>query len=170
VDLFLIRHAQAASLMEAGVIEDANRPLTEAGKIQAKELATCFQRRKIQPSVLVTSPLLRARETAEHIVKDWHGAPDIRICEELAPGGKRRRLARFLRDLGAECAALVGHQPDLGEFAGWLIGSKKVQIDIPKAGVAFIRCEDLPAKGEGTLEWLIGPEWFGANNTTEATS
>jgi phosphohistidine phosphatase SixA len=104
------------------------------------------------------------------MVKDWHGAPDIRICEELAPGGKHRRLARFLRDLGAERAALVGHQPDLGELAGWLIGSKKAQIDIPKAGVAFIRCEDRPDKGEGSLEWLIGPDWFSPNSAPEPTT
>jgi len=160
MDLFLIRHAQAASLMDAGVIEDANRPLTDAGKNQAKEITACFQRRKIQPSVLVSSPLLRARGTAEWMVKDWAGAPELRICEELSPGGKRRGLARFLKDLGAEKVALVGHQPDLGEFAAWLIGSRKAQIDIAKAGVACIHCDDNPGKGEGMLEWLITPEWF----------
>jgi phosphohistidine phosphatase SixA len=55
----------------------------------------------------------------------------------------------------------VGHQPDLGEFAAWLIGSKKAQIDIAKAGVAFIHCEKEVTKGGGSLEWLVPPEWLG---------
>jgi phosphohistidine phosphatase len=161
VDIYLIRHAHAASLMEAGVVEDVNRPLTETGRNQAKELAAGFQRRKVQPTIVVSSPLLRARETAEGMLKNWgDGAPELRICEELAPGGKRRRLARYLKDLRTEKVALVGHQPDLGEFAAWLIGSKKAQIDIAKAGVACIHCELEAGKAEGVLEWLVTPEWF----------
>src|SRR5205823_12622063 len=118
------------------------RPLTETGKNQTKSLAAGFKRRKIRPDIVVTSPFLRARETAEAILKEWgDGAPELRLCEELIPGGKRRRLARYLRDLGVEKVGLVGHQPDLGEFAAWLLGSKKAQIDIAKAGVACIACE-----------------------------
>jgi phosphohistidine phosphatase SixA len=57
--------------------------------------------------------------------------------------------------------ALVGHQPDLGFYAGWLIGSKSAQVDLAKAGVARITCDDKPGKGRGMLIWLVTPEWFG---------
>ena len=93
---------------------------------------------------------------------EWgSAAPPLRFCDELAPGGKRRRLARFINELGADQAALIGHQPDLGEFAAWLIGSKKAQIDLAKAGVACIHCEQRLDKGEGTLGWLVTPDWYG---------
>jgi phosphohistidine phosphatase len=161
MELYLIRHADAASLSDAGVTEDANRPLTECGKGQATAIAAALQKREIQLQFVVSSPLLRARQTAEGMLKDWVGtAPELRFCEELAPGAKRRQLARFLQDLGAERIAVVGHQPDLGEFAAWLIGGKKVRIEIAKAGIAHIRCEQKLGKGEGALEWLVSPGWF----------
>ena len=56
--------------------------------------------------------------------------------------------------------AVVGHQPDLGQLAGWLIGARKAQIDLAKAGVAHIAFDPEPRKGAGTLVWLVTPEWF----------
>ena len=82
------------------------------------------------------------------------------MCDALAQGGKRRKLTRFLRDLGVDTVALVGHMPDLGEYAAWLIGSRKGQVDLAKAGVARIVCEGRPGKGDGVLTWLITPEWY----------
>jgi phosphohistidine phosphatase len=112
--------------------------------------------------MVVSSPLLRARQTAEKMLRQWSApVPELYICEELEPGGRRKRLARFLRDLNREALALVGHQPDLGEFAAWLIGGKKAQIDLAKAGVACIACGDGPRKKNGMLQWLVTPEWLG---------
>jgi phosphohistidine phosphatase SixA len=53
----------------------------------------------------------------------------------------------------------VGHQPDLSEYAAWLIGDKKAQVNLAKAGAAFIECEAGPSKGGGVLTWLITPAW-----------
>jgi phosphohistidine phosphatase len=156
MDIYLIRHAEAAPLGEGGVIEDAARPLTERGHEQAKALAASFQRRGIQIPVIASSPLLRARQTAEGIGNALpQPGPEVRIAEDLAPGGKRRRLGRFVRDQGAQSVALVGHEPDLSEFTAWLIGSRKAQIELAKAGVACVHCEAGPGKGEGTLRWLV---------------
>jgi len=161
VDLYLIRHADAAPLGEGGVTEDENRPLTKKGEEQAKRLASGFQAKGIRVGIVLTSPLLRARQTAERMLQEWPDhAPELRICEELAPGGKRRKLSRFLGELGSDKVALVGHQPDLGEFAAWLIGSKKAQLDLAKAGVGYVSCEDKPGKQRGRLLWLVPPEWF----------
>ena len=54
---------------------------------------------------------------------------------------------------------LVGHQPDLGEWCAWLIGSRKVQIDLSKGGVAYVKCEDAPGNA-GTLVWIVTHEWL----------
>ncbi len=161
MELYLIRHAEAASQGQGGVTEDADRPLTPKGEDQARKLGKGLEHEGFRPSIVVSSPLLRARQTADLIVGALKPpAPDVKINEDLAPDGKRRRLCRFLEGLGAEKIALVGHQPDLGELAGWLIGSRKVEIDIAKAGVACIVCEDTPSKGDGKLVWLVPPEWI----------
>jgi phosphohistidine phosphatase len=159
MNIYLIRHADAAALGEWSVTQDADRPLTKTGEEQAQKLGAAFQRKGITFDALVTSPLLRARRTVEEMVKaGGKGAPEPKVCEEVAPGGKRRGLARFLKELGAAHVAVVGHQPDLGQFAAWLIGGKKAQIDLAKAGVAYIVCDGSPGKGEGRLVWLVTRE------------
>ena len=70
-------------------------------------------------------------------------------------GGDRPALR-----LGGRNLAVIGHLPHLAVFAGWLIGSKKAQLDLAKAGVASISCPDEPSKGTGTLRWLVTLEWF----------
>jgi phosphohistidine phosphatase len=162
LDLYLIRHADAAALGEGGIIDDASRPLTARGEEQARKVATGLQRHGIQLGAVVSSPLLRARQTAEGIVGELpEPQPQVRITEDLAPGGKRRKLGRFLKELGSQSVALVGHQPDLGMLAAWLIGSKKAEIDFAKAGVACIRCEVGAGRVKGSLVWLVTPEWLG---------
>jgi phosphohistidine phosphatase len=163
VDLYLIRHADAAPLGEGGITRDEDRPLTKKGEEQAKRLAPGFRAQGIHLDVVLTSPLLRARQTAERMLQEWpNPAPELRVCQELAPGGKRRKLSRFLMELGSDRVALVGHQPDLGQYVAWLIGSKKAQLDLAKGGVAYVICEEEPNKGRGVLAWLVTPEWFAA--------
>ncbi len=162
MELYLIRHADAVPLGEQGITSDAERPLTDTGKVQARALSAALQQHGVQLDKLLTSPLVRARQTAEGIVAPWVGAaPDIEECAALAPGGKSKDLAREVREHGGEVIGLVGHQPDLAEHVAWLIGSKKAHLDMAKAGVAAIRCGE-PRKGGGMLLWLVTPEWFGA--------
>jgi phosphohistidine phosphatase len=164
VDLYLIRHADATPLGEGGVFRDEDRPLTERGKEQARRIPSGFQAREIQFGIVLTSPLLRARQTAEEMLREWpQPAPELRVCTALAPGGKRRKLSRFLNEMGSDQVALVGHQPDLGEYAAWLMGSKKAQLDLAKAGVAYVVCEQGLGKGEGRLVWLVTPDWIGSS-------
>ncbi|MFL5242503.1 MAG: phosphohistidine phosphatase SixA [Gemmataceae bacterium] len=163
MDLYLIRHADAKPLGEDNVHEDANRALTETGHAQAKAVGAAFQRLGKRINAVVTSPLLRARQTAEGVIGELDKpAPELLTSQDLGPGGKRRKLSRFLRNQGSEVIALVGHQPDLNHYAAWLIGSKKAQIDLEKAGVAYIHCPDGPRKKGGILTWLVTPHWMGA--------
>jgi phosphohistidine phosphatase len=160
MDLYIIRHADAQPLGEQGIRDDADRPLTVAGQAQCGSLAAALKRQKINLERLVTSPLLRARQTAEGLLKELEAPqPELHTCDHLAPGGKRRKLTRFLRGLSAQSVAVVGHMPDLNFYVGWLIGSKKAQVDLAKAGVACIHFEDEPRKGTGVLTWLITPQW-----------
>src|SRR5205807_948150 len=139
MEIYLIRHAEAAPLGENNVNADEDRPLTPAGETQSKAIATGLQRKGVAFEVILTSPLLRARQTVESFLKAWSGvAPEVKVCKELAPGKKPRRLARVLRELERGPVALVGHEPDLSAWAAWVIGSKKTQLALAKAGVAHI--------------------------------
>src|SRR5262245_4685086 len=130
MDLYVIRHAEAQPL-GGSITDDAERPLTETGKAQSKALAQGLQRLGVKLDVILTSPLLRARQTAEEILRCWNAPkPALEVVEELVNAGKRRKLARVIRDVAKESVAIVGHQPDLAIFAAWLIGSKKAELDL----------------------------------------
>ena len=161
MNLYLIRHAEAAPLGEGGSASDSERPLTERGHEQSRQVAAGLQARGIRLGMVVTSPLLRARQTAEEMLQHWAApAPELRVCDELAPGGKRKKLARVLEQLGTDVVALVGHAPDLNLFCGWLLGDRGIDIELAKAGVACLRSEGKTGKRSAALQWLVTPEWF----------
>jgi phosphohistidine phosphatase len=110
---------------------------------------------------LYTSPLLRARQTTEILARVWE-RPELTVetCNLLAPGGKPRKLSKQILKAGGGKIGLVGHMPDLGDFAAWLLGYKKAQIDLAKAGVVLIQCGEMPGKGMGALQWMVTPEWY----------
>jgi phosphohistidine phosphatase len=167
--LYLIRHAEAEPQDEGGGEPDAERRLTEVGHAQSKVVAAGLQRRGVRLNALVTSPLVRAHQTAEDVRHESEEPePELIVCEDLAPGGRRKRIARFLGGLEGDAVGVVGHMPDLAEFAGWLIGSRKVGIDLAKAGVACIDCPEGAGKGAGSLVWLVTPEWLSESPSQSA--
>jgi phosphohistidine phosphatase len=162
MELYLIRHAEAAPAGENGV-SDEDRPLTACGEAQAAALAKALRSHGVELRLLLTSPLLRARQTAEELLRQWpEPRPDFRVYQELTLGGKRRRLLRALREQGADKVAVVGHEPELGVLAAYLLGSKKLHITLDKAAVAFLHCNAGLQKGDGQLVWLLTPSWYSA--------
>lgn len=161
MDLYLIRHADAVSIGEEGVASDEERSLSAKGRSQSKALAEALERQQVRLTKVLTSPLLRARQTAEGLLESWSGPrPELIEIKELEPGFQPKRLARRLNDLKADSIALVGHQPDMSGWAAWLIGSNKAQVDFAKAGAAYIACGDAIHKGAGTLVWVVTPAWY----------
>jgi phosphohistidine phosphatase len=161
MDLFVIRHADAVPFSEfSGPDED--RYLTERGHQEARRLGSVFQAKQLLPTSIVTSPLLRAQETALEFASVLGFSSDqIQINEQLAPGGKFRKLGKHLKKLSSPAVALIGHMPDLSELTGWLIGSRKVEINFAKSGVALVRVEgEEIEKGCGELLWFVSPDWY----------
>jgi phosphohistidine phosphatase len=161
LDLYLIRHAEAFPEGEQGITNDFDRPLTEKGKGQARRIAAALKKRGVRLELLATSPLVRAKETADLLMQGGDAvAPELEVCDHLAPGGKRKKLASFLIATARNAIGLVGHQPDLGDLAAWLIGSREANLAIGKGGVACINSTDAPGKGSGKLLWLVTNEWL----------
>ena len=160
MELILIRHADAVALGDASISRDADRPLTDAGRRQSEAMARALKKLNLQLDAVVSSPLARAKQTCETLIQ---GLPDPKpashILEEIGFEVRPKVIVKFVENLKVETVAMVGHQPGLSRFAAWLIGSKKAQLDMAKAGLARIQCEEL-AKGGGTLLWLLTPEWY----------
>ena len=155
--LYLIRHAEAAGHELHAT--DEERPLTAEGQAQTKRLAAALHRHGLRPDVILCSPLVRTRQTAEGLLAGWKSkGPKLRKCAELAPGGDAMELAEMLAEVEGD-VALVGHNPDLEEHLAWLLGSKKVRLAMAKAAVACLRCEPPVGKGCAVLLWLVTPEW-----------
>jgi len=160
MELYLIRHAEAVSRDDPSYADD-ERPLTEAGRNQCRALARALVSRGIQFDAVIASPLARARQSAEELLQNMPGPlADVEFCRHVAPGGKYRKLVRFLLGVGGESVAVVGHEPDLGEFAARLIGCRKANVKLAKAGVAHIRYDGSIGKDDGTLISLLTPEWI----------
>jgi phosphohistidine phosphatase len=166
--LYVIRHADAAPMGQDGIERDEDRPLTPAGQEQSRLLSQALVAHGVKLDKLLTSPLLRAKQTAEAILSSWGaGAPAIQECEALAPGSKKKKLMRELLAAGGEAIAIVGHNPDLTALLGWLIGEKEVNISLAKAGIACIDFEGSPCKECGNLAWLVTPTWYGGERKDE---
>ena len=129
--LYLIRHAEAASGEP-----DELRQLTPAGEEQARQLGDRLAA-DTPPDVVLASPLLRARQTADAIARP--AAARVEVDERLAPGATVEDVVAAASARGGT-VAVVGHQPDCSEIALALTGEAR---DFRPAGVAVI---DLPAQ------------------------
>lgn len=161
MDLYLIRHADAGDSRQWEG-DDAERPLTDLGRTQARALGAAFQARGIAVGAILTSPLTRTVQTAGEFHETLGGGPEPAACDLLMPDAlRRRKLTKLLVGLEVESVALVGHNPDLSAYLGWLLGIDPTQVDLKKGAVAKVSFEDEPAKGEGVLDWLLTPTWYG---------
>jgi phosphohistidine phosphatase len=159
--LYLIRHAEAVELGSPSAFRDFDRALTQFGHDQSAALGNAFLRLKLPLNAVVASPLVRAHQTGVDLLSVV--APGSRPIthDALAPDRlKPGKLSEFLASVPGSAIAAVGHMPDLGDYAEWLIGSAPGSIRLAKAATACIEFKNGPAKGEGKLRWLITPEWF----------
>ncbi len=153
--LYLLRHAHAGD-PEAWSGPDELRPLSERGKRQVKRLARFLAEGPVRPDAIVTSPKVRAEQTARTVAK----ALDIpvRLDQRLAGGFGMRSLAELLGSLEARQPMLVGHDPDFSALLANLAGSRGVEMR--KGALAAIDLAWPLARGSGALRFLLSPELF----------
>jgi phosphohistidine phosphatase len=155
-ELYLVRHAIAAD-RGAAWPDDRVRPLTPEGIKRFKEVLSGLKALDIKPDLIATSPLVRARDTARLLAA---AAGDVRVVmvKELAPGARpTETMAAVLKIGEAERIALVGHEPDLGRLAAFLIGAARPVL-FKKGGVCRIDVSLGTARPRGTLVWMATPK------------
>ncbi len=128
MQLFLVRHAEAASGEP-----DELRPLTPQGRDAARALGEQLAAEGIRPDAVLSSPLLRARETAQELARPAGLEPEP--DERLAPGATAEAVRAAAADRGAT-VVVVGHQPDCSQIVAALTGGPEPVF--PPAGMVSI--------------------------------
>ena len=159
--LYLLRHAIAVPHGTPGYGQDAQRPLTEEGQAQALQIGEGLKRLNINPDLVVTSPYVRAAQTAEHVTRALGQRLRVEALEalraEAEPSDTSEALAAFA---GHDRLLLVGHEPHLSAWVAELVaGRGGMRCLMKKAGVACVEVERVPPPaGSGTLRWLLTPK------------
>lgn len=158
VELFLIRHGLAGQRGPA-FPDDRLRPLTEEGITRFKQAVRGLAALDVGIDLVLTSPLVRAHQTAELLVAGLPGRPRLDTLDALAPGGRVPVIMEAIAQRSRQKQnriALVGHEPDLGELAARLLGSRGA-LQFKKGAVCCIELQGRLAGGPGTLIWHLPP-------------
>ncbi len=157
MELYLIRHGVAAERGKDWP-DDSKRPLTPEGIARLRKSARGLNALGIGFDQIVTSPLVRTRQTADVFSEELEEHPPIATSDALAPAGSSASVIQEItRHARKARVALVGHEPNLGELAAQLVGAR-TPIEFKKGGICRIDFDMLPPKGSGMLRWFLTPK------------
>jgi phosphohistidine phosphatase len=158
MELLIVRHAIALERNRERWRDDGARPLSPAGIRQSRKAAAGLKEFSRAPDRLLTSPLVRARQTAQ-ILTDVAGWPRAEEAPELSPGGAALAVLTLLGQKRSKLVAVVGHQPELGALlSACLLGEDgTLAIEMKKNAIACVSFEGSPSAGRAVLKWLATP-------------
>ena len=158
MEVILVRHAIAHERDRKRWPDDALRPLTAAGKQKFRKAARGLARCVPKSAALLTSPYVRARDTAAILAKAARHSK-ARECIELAAGEAALKTFELLRTRKEKTVVLVGHEPNLSEFLSAALAGQSVRlkIEFKKGGAASIEFARNIQPGDATLRWMLPP-------------
>jgi phosphohistidine phosphatase len=157
VELYLFRHGIAEDGQPGK--PDSDRALTDEGRRKVAEVLKTARRAGVQPSLIVSSPYLRAAQTAKVAVEELRYEGDVIETEALVPHGSPDSVWSELRDYREESAILLaGHEPLLGHLVSYLLASPALRVDMKKAAMVRIDVEGFGATPHGQLRWMLTPK------------
>lgn len=160
MNLYLMRHGLAVERGTRGYDSDHERPLTSKGERKVRRVAEALVKMEVSFDAIFSSPLLRSRQTADLLSNEMNSQGDVQLTEHLSPSGSTKALVALLQRLSGspQDILLVGHEPDLGQLAAWLLtGGDNVSLVFKKGGVAKLAVDRLRIGRCATLEWLLTP-------------
>ena len=160
--LFLLRHGDA---LDSPTLHDDERPLSDLGREQVTTTARFL--RSVQPSLdeIISSPLLRARQTAEALHEHFPGAQRT-VSEFLAPMSNPMQIFKELNRLRAQSVLLAGHEPFMSTAISHLIaGNDDAKVEMRKSSLACIHSAHPVGRGSGALRWIVAYELMKTHRT-----
>lgn len=155
--IYFLRHASAGQ-RKADPQKDEKRPLDKDGISQSRDVGRLLASLDVQVDVLFSSALKRAMQTASLVGNELAYEGKIHSVSTLRPEATFAQFKELLQaNVGNEALMVVGHNPNLSEFASLLLTSGRTRtiIDLPKAGVAKV---ELERKKPAVLKWCITPK------------
>jgi phosphohistidine phosphatase len=160
MELFLLRHAQAETQGDAWKGADKNRPLSKKGERKMRRVAVAYRHLGLTFDLILSSPYVRARRTAEIVAAKTRHAGKIRFSQHLTVGGNARALVNEIAGEHRDCAKvlLVGHEPALGRLISVLLsGKQSLVVTMKKGAICALSIRTLRYGHCATLEWLMSP-------------
>ena len=152
--LYFLRHGKAGSAARG---DDDARGLTARGMNELQRAAPLWRRVNLRPDIVLSSPLARARQTAELVTEAIGG--EVLVDDRLRPGASWGDLARAMSaHPDARRVLFVGHEPDLSSSVAHLTGAASVRMR--KGGLACVEFYGIPEPGGGELAWLLDPDLY----------
>jgi phosphohistidine phosphatase len=157
MNLFIMRHGVAAEPGTAGIKHDAERPLTREGEEKTRGSVKGMQALGLTFDAILSSPYLRARQTAELLAKGLSLERKLEFTEQLQPEGNAKKLVDLLRHRrSTENVLLVGHEPNLSQLISILVsGETGFDVIMKKGALCKLNVASLRAGRCAALEWLL---------------
>ena len=160
MDLFILRHAIAVEPGNPAYEDDSQRPLTDKGAVKMKQIAGGLRQMEPEFDLILSSPYLRARQTAEILAKSCRISDKLALTPALLPEAPASQIIDEINQKFSQSrnVVLVGHETSLSKLISKLItGDPTIDITLKKGGVCRLSVEQLRYDRCATLEWLLYP-------------
>ena len=167
--LYLLRHADAGEASAEGYTTDAARTLTPKGIKRTRQLANALRQMEITFDVILSSPLIRAQQTAEIVARSLGSEKQLRLVSQLAPDAALTDALTLIESAGPKTNSLllVGHEPNLSRLISLLCtGGTNLGLTFKKGGLCRLELCEVKSGPCATLEWLLSPRHFGPKQST----
>jgi phosphohistidine phosphatase len=155
--LYLVRHGIAIDRTDPKAPPEPDRSLTAKGVQKTRSAALGLKELDVNPDVFITSPYVRAAQTAEIFAEALGFAPEkIRASEALKPAGNPEEVLKEIAKLKGREVICFGHAPHLDQMIAHLVGARGDFTSLRKAGVACL--ERKSSGGRWELHWILTPK------------
>jgi phosphohistidine phosphatase len=154
VEVYLLRHGVAEQRSATG--RDADRRLTEDGKTKLRKVLKRAAKHGVNPTLILSSPLARAMETAELAAQELKYGSEIVRTEALSPNSSPTDIWKEIRAHRDEPSILLaGHEPLFSATVAWLLGSSRAMVEFRKGALVRIDLASLGSEPRGVLQWML---------------
>ncbi len=161
MDLYILRHGSAVEPGTPGYENDADRPMTPEGERKLRQVADAMEALELSFDLILSSPYLRARQTAEIVAAALGAHKQLEFSDTLAPAGSVKKLVDLLtrREPSPGNVLLVGHEPYLSGLISLLVsGKESFAVVMKKGGLCKVTAESLKPGRCAVLQWLLTPQ------------
>lgn len=158
--IYIMRHGIASESDGPSFDDDSQRPLTDKGRDKINRIAHTLKSLDIKPDLILSSPYVRAEQTASILAKEFNCKKDLKFSDLLIPTGKAEAIiSQIVENYMVDEILIVGHEPCLSLLIGTLsVGNPDLAVNIKKGGVCCLSASDLRVERRATIEWLLTPK------------